>query len=180
MEHGKATLLSKLSYFRSILDAINQPCIEARLNADAGSSDIDSYLSFMEKLRNGMTERTHSSLSVKVKSAKETERQLDDTFAERKHELDAAQKHKEALCLNCDTVDQALENVLRETKSEYQNLTKRNELCSSLSLELERLEKEAETLNSRCRIEENKKEALKKQAANNGIIFTGRGNRPHS
>ena len=61
-----------------------------------------------------MTERTHSSLSVKVKSAKETERQLDDTFAERKHELDAAQKHKEALCLNCDTVDQALENVLRE------------------------------------------------------------------
>jgi len=51
MEHGKATLLSKLSYFRSILDAINQPCIEARLNADAGSSDIDSYLSFMEKLR---------------------------------------------------------------------------------------------------------------------------------
>jgi len=81
-----------------------------------------------------MTERTHSSLSVKVKSAKETERQLDDTFAERKHELDAAQKHKEALCLNCDTVDQALENVLRETKSEYQNLTKRNELCSSLSL----------------------------------------------
>mmetsp|Transcript_48510 Transcript_48510/g.97601 ORF Transcript_48510/g.97601 Transcript_48510/m.97601 type:complete len:264 (-) Transcript_48510:229-1020(-) len=162
-----------LAHLQLVQRLMSTTTLTAREDATTGSHDNSRQLGLFDEYRKDFADKTEIGLRSEVQTARGVDETLRLEVETIEKQIEAASKESAELTLACETLDQALENVLRESKDKYRQLSRVNIKCAALSKELEVGEQRTEGLGKQCRAEENASEALRKQCIAFGIPCKG-------